>query len=549
MTRMKGRTRRRGSGMLLVIILALLFIVTMVAIFRLAFSGQVTDQVVKLSLGRQALNLASSGVEEAMLEFQELANQPGSPVFEKLRDEVYTGSTGEIDEDFFRPLIKTDASKALLAKQPFDRFEMEVSVRIAFQNQFSRLPYERQGVVLYKAVAWTKLSLTEKVQRSVERAQAFKTALISVPRPFDQTLVYVQQPGPLVERANPAIEGTRSELDDRRRERDEIVTRLQNESFTGVDQIRPLWENFPLPTEQEIKKDVHLFDEPLVLYVVADSFDLGKMDLPSKLDDLNGKVQRAQDAYQRTKQRLDGNFSSALSHQNCLEALRDLMLAHRDRLQAIKQFQDDFAEAGGAMYGKLAKFAYKVDPKNIDEWRRKAFFEINELDGNGLTPRQHVERLFESYKKPSSSSWEPVNGVLYVHNPNTTLDLSNMDLPGRLVIVTAGKVRLNNTNTRWFGADDDNLLTLVSFADMMVEGKVRASLIPMRRISLDSSTQVNGSIVFSEVLNPSQLRGIVSYNPKIHSGRTTPTSTQGAFRSYYYVAVSPKIAYENVSRQ
>jgi len=154
-------------------------------------------------------------------------------------------------------------------------------------------------------------------------------------------------------------------------------------------------------------------------------------------------------------------------------------------------------------------------------------------------PAQHLAKLRQRYK--------PVlNGIIFIDNPTQTLNLTG-DLPGRNIIVATGRTRINQFNPSTTNGGDD-LCTVISYGPMTVEGKVNASLVPLDKVYTYPDARIHGPLVFGEVMTPSRLKGWVKRRQKFHSGRTTPSSAAGAFKDYYYVAVSPRIAYEKIKR-
>ncbi|MBI2943351.1 MAG: hypothetical protein HYY25_04050 [Candidatus Wallbacteria bacterium] len=525
---------RRGIGALPVIVMALLMVLAFVGLAQRQFGSQVANQTYRLAMGRLAEQLADSAVEEALHVVRTHANDPGHPIFMELRGEVYPDQTAEV------PLtVRAPHAERLAREAPFRGFSLEdVRADIVWQAQFSHLPYEKFGIVRCRARAGIRLGLAEKVARTVETGVDLKVVLASTPRPFDQTTVYIQDGTSLgTARSNRRMEEALKSLEAFGAERTELTRRLEARKA----QVAPAGSATALLVEYgqvdlpSLGPLVHRMDEDrLVLFRVQDRVELKELDLGSAVARYEADLERVDRKLASERQSLEAAFDDAARHRDYLAALREAASKRTRFLQWLLGFQNATSEFGGDSYERLAEFHYKLE---LVEWKRKAFHHIKEAPG--ASAKAQLEALMARLGR--------LNGVVWVENPTETLELDGRlsELKGLLILVTSGAVRLSGTNR---GAGPNDLLTVVAFGRMSVDGDVRASLVPRAGVVVPPSATIHGNLVLRDAADATALQGAVKRDPRYYSGRTTAEDASGAYPDYYLCGLGPRPVYREVER-
>ena len=514
--------------------LILATVMTFVALARAFYSKGVTGQVIRSSLGIQAQTIAESAAEEALVELRRRVNDPDEPIYAELREEVYAGESSEFELGLDTPQLDRMYER-YPDISPF--YVHDRTAQVKFQKQFTAVPYERFGLIQVRTTVRRDLSLTSSVSRTVEQGVEFKVHLLSTPRPFDQTAVYVHQGAELLERPYQLIEDVLQSIEFRRSEHEDIVDMMDRRKdavpFNGQAMLSR-YEGVTVPESAYWREKVPLLKSPAALFALGRppaGVSLEHLAIGAKIRDAHEDVRRAEEALGESRDRLERDFEVIDRHNDYLSKLRVTLGAYSEMIGRMESFRNLFQVWDGEKYGALAPFEYKLEPR---EWRKKASF-VLDRSPDGDSPQQVLDRLLS---RPQGAY-----GVFYTNWPSRSISLTNKRIKGRVVIVAEStNVSLNNVGP----ASPDDLLTVVSFGRVSVSGNVNASVMALGALDFAPDAKLEGNLVLQKAPSTSSIRGQVTYDPKYHSGRTTSDDASGARTQYYWVSVAPRPIYTSI---
>lgn len=514
--------------------LILATVMTFVALARAFYSKGVTGQVVRSSLGIQAQTIAESAAEEALVELRRRVNDPAQPIYAELREEVYAGESSEFELGLDTPQLDRMYER-YPEISPF--YLHERTAKVKFQKQFTVVPYERFGLIQVRTTVRRDLGLTSTVSRTVEQGVEFKVHLVSTPRPFDQTAVYVHQGAELLERPYQLIEDVLQSIEFRRSEHEDIVDMMDRRKgavpFNGAAMLSR-YQGVTVPESAFWRKKVPLLKAPAALFALGrapDGVSLEHLAIGERIREANEEVRRAEEALAESRDRLERDFEVIEHHNDYLAKLRVTLGAYSEMIGRMESFRKLFQIWDGDEYGSLAPFAYKLEPR---EWRRKAGF-VLDRSPDGDSPQQVLDRVLG---QPQGAY-----GVFYTNWPTRNISLANKRIKGRVVIVAeATTVNLSNVGP----ASPDDLLTIVSFGRVSVSGDVNASVLALGSLDFAPDAKLEGNLILRRVPSSSNLRGHVTHDRKFYSGRTTSDDASGAKTQYYWVSVAPRPVYTSI---
>ncbi len=516
----KTNVRKRGSGSFLVIIVTLVLLAAILGMYQMTFSSHVVSHVNRAALGEVALLLAESATQEIMTDVRRRVNDPSDELFALFRRELV-----KVNESTFSIEVEVPALKELMKTKAYADYTIDgISAEVSLQSLFTKIPYEKYGVIACSAKISRRLGLTDTVTRTMKSASEFKVALLAPPRPFDQVSFMVTDTNYLIQGANFKIRESIRELTDARKFRNEVVNAIKaaGKDYSAIKKIK-------IPSRKKLKKRVHLFKEPLTIFSVREVVKLEKVDLPRRLSKTTASIKKIERSYLRACEQLKRDFNNELALSSYRDKLKGWVKAHQKRLNSVRTFQSTFVEYSGKARERFSSFFYKLEPA---EWRAKAFYRIG-----GASVNQQLAAL--------RAKLNPLNGIVFIDNPDETLDLEGDkgSFAGRVVIVTTGNVVIGDSPA---GA---GVLTVVSFGNLSVTGPCRASIIANQRISVSSNATILGNVILREVRSFGALKGKVTYDRVLHSGRTKPGDSSGAYTDYYYVAIGPGETIQGVERK
>ncbi len=528
---------RRGVGMLLIIILILVTVMSFIAMARSVFSKSVTSQVLRSSLGIQAQTLAESAAEEALVELRSRVNDPSDELFNEFRKEVFAGQKSALALD-----IQTPQFDAL-----YDRFgEMspfyleERSVAVNFQRQFTSMPYERFGLAQIRTAVRRDVSLTTSVKRAVELGVEFKVHLLSAPRPFDQTAVYVQDGTRLLRNAYQRLEDILQSIEFRRSEHEDIADLMEQRKdsvpFNGRAMLTRYTHGVSIPDQEYWREKLPPLRTPAALFASGrkpDGISLEHLNISENIRLAAEDVTRAEEELEAARSKLEANFDRSDLHNAYLNRLRITLGTYSEAVGRMDKFRRMFHVWDGDKYPELGKFSYKLTKQ---EWARKASF-VLDRDPAGAPP----QKVLDQQLSKSGGAY----GVYYSDWKQMSLHLQNRRIKGRVVLVAVDTaVSLSNIGP----AGPDDLLTIVSFGSLRLSGKIQASILALGSVSVDPGTELEGTLVFNKVPNPRALTGKVYYDPRNASGITKADDVSQAKTQYYWVSVAPRPVYKAIER-
>ena len=534
--------KRRGIGVLLVVILSFVVVLTIVGLAQRYLTSAVSGQTQRASIGELCLELSESLGAEVLEGFRRQVNDPGSPLFKALRQDVYGNELGNLD---LSEMIKVPHFDALLKADPtYAKFyRKEYKAEIVYQRQFEDLPYERFGLLRVRARVQFDLALTETIGREVELGVGFKTLLVGPPRPFDQPnwLMFVKD--------NTQSELNFADLNAKKREWTALVKDTRDSANMRAADVN---------TPEQVKAE---YKDVLSQVQASDVYQAALPDLPSERVVLfstkpGGTVTNFEDLFifkrleelekaelEPARKEVERGELGVITEVNSVEKQRALAAAYRRQAVALSKLLKTMTDHRamfelweGAGFDSLDRFRYKLEDRR---WIQKPFYVVKEADGP-----------LDAQVKRISSAVRPLNGVLRCDNPHAVLNLDNIHIPGKLVIVVGtGGVHLANVN-REERAND--LLTVISVGGpIVIEGEVHAAVLGSQGASLSASpgATVQGLLVLDQVPSPNDRSFRVIREDKYYSGATTEKSAAGAFADYYYVGVSPMLTYRKVVRR
>ncbi|MBT3785489.1 hypothetical protein HOF92_10965, partial [bacterium] len=380
--------------------------------------------------------------------------------------------------------------------------------------------------------------------------------LIGPPRPFDQLSFYLHDYRGIL---NPS-EGDQSDNNKIQSSIDDLSTRLPGIRQAYVDILESMKKEWPPETAENIPYDQleQLFTQPplealpstvpflfprdMVLYSQAEALDLDQLHLQKRVRLISAGIQQALVNAKVANLALDACLLLSLKKdikknlQKCIILIKPMTLSmvelskkHTERLNVYRGFQDTFQIATGDQKSKIVKYFYKYKSREKSFWEKKAFYVLDEEKQLDLS--KAFEELITRYT--------PTNGVVFVKNPTKTLRVHSIpQFEGKLVVVTSGKVVLQNISVK---SPPQDLLTFISYGKMKLGGSIQASLGPMSEMEIaGTDLRIDGNLVLDRVINPEDLKGVLSYDPRIASGTTSPDSDSNAKKSYYYVGFGPR---------
>ncbi len=529
---MRTRVRRRGIGIFFGVLLMFVLLVAFVGFARMMFSRQVTSSAARQVLKRRLRSYASSVAEEAVHYVKSRVNRPGTELFGIFRREVYAGESGA-------EKLHVDVELAGAVPVWSDLSLDSLEVAIVYQRQFSRMPYEKYGVVEVSVEVSKRLGLAGSVSLRLKVGYPFKVVLAGVPRPYDQTTVFVRKADSLVEGVNDWLRDAGTIFASLRRERDEVLDLLEGVTSPAVD--RDYWkrtiEGVSIPGESFLWGRVHLFPEPLTVFSVEEYVLLSWLDLKGALHDAAGRLEGRRTRYEQALSELRSSADSPRAWGRYVESLRSYVAGVLDCIESVRSFQEKFSEYSGPARERLESFSYKL---TLAEFARKTTWYLPEdaLGGND------INAVMAEFLRRHPV----VNGVVFVDNPTSQLALHGERigrLEGKWIIVSSGKIRVD----KLYAPGDDSMGVIASYGRLSVEDSNAVALIAMGETEFMSGAVVDGCVVFDEIGSFAEMRTEsvkVHRRRMVYSGRTTPEDPGGAFDSYYYVSVAPYESYRVV---
>lgn len=559
---MSNANDRRG-GVLLTPVLVLLMCMLAVGLGRHTQGTRAVRSVHGLQIGAKATDVARSALQEARLALGRKMNDPEDALYRTLRTQSPAPVAARLRTPGTIALVREDGALA-----GFQILEDGVQARVAERSPAGLSPTEVRGVWELTATVRHKPSgLTRVVTEKVP----FRLTLLSCPFPYNPYTVLVLDAGNLVGAdANWRMDRSQEELARLSRQvQPQLVDQMKQlvvyansvasaartrsasdiPSLDSHELVAPL-ADLQLPAAPEIADSVtaplHHFPASYAVYLRNPEVGLAELNLAPRLASLDNAATEARKAYELAFDRHQAIIAriSALSKRGesmsqvavlseatelyrslkpsvrqIAQALNNLAAADQAILEAVKRFEDLWLETGGDATQWLRQYAGRLDPA---EWQRKASWKFS---GPG------AGKSFVSWLARYGKEGVPVNGIAYVSDPADVLDLSNVTIHGKLVVVATGPVQLQEVRLADRGND---LLVVQTQGEMKAAGRVEACLIPLGAFQPRSDLSLAGSVVMDLVRDPARLAGTVENRERRFS-----TETAEKRSSHLYAALSP----------
>lgn len=534
--------------MALLLVVVMVFVLVLVGLHRsraVSHTGMRTARALKGDLAQLA---AESAVEEMMARVKSALNDPEHPLFEAIRAEVYAGQSGRL---LLSEHLELSALEELLGEESADGVSLtDWTAEVAYQRQFEDLPYERFGLLLYSARATAAIPGGETVARRVSIGQGFKVVLATLPRPFEQTALFVADGSSLTDadRISALRRRALGEVDVHRRLIDRAMAVAPASLLRRYQDVRTF-----IPSDAELEERVpewpigpdHFF---FAVGTEWQTYPLNILDLEGELSRAEVESRDARRAAESALAAVEAAPESREAHEQFLSALQDSLSETQGRLDRIWVFREAYQTLSPEEGDRYTAVRTELSRLGLDHWRRVAGFVLRDEPGRPAggalqTLRQRLPVL---------------NGVVLVEDAEVPLTVTG-DIRGKLVLVVhGGTLVLRDTGA---GARDRDLFTVVALgARVVVRGEVHATLALLpgggedgqagvpSTLEMAPGATLHGGLVAAE-LPPEQARhGEVVRRLKYHSGSTTEESAEGASIRHYVVQVSPRNVFRKVER-
>jgi hypothetical protein len=542
------KNSKKGSGLFITLILIFLVVLATMGYHNYQLIGRISRDVSITTLGDHAVYLAESALEEAMWTLNRDINKTGTALFAEFRRPSITGQPYGIS-------IPVPHFQEIVEAFPFMKYKLKgnaVQVDVIFERAFSTMPYEKYGTVRFNAEVTGKAGFGRSFRRTVQDYKEFRSILISTPRPYGQIPFYVQDVAGWV---NPSYEN--KNIEDSKLDITTGIPRIRQgwhdyieaefreyDSYVNVDQYHAMLDNPPL--NQAIPPLVAFPQNPVAFSKLTQIQPLERLNLPGKIAAANQEILQQVAAVKAADLALTNAVNAALDAldqaqaeatippaiQALAQATAKLSDVHVKRLNIYKDFQSFVIVLGGAQGARIGSFFSKYS--SPAEWRSKALHIIDE--------GADVNLAFQELK----SRFAPLNGVVFVNNPSQTLVLKDLQIKGKLFVVTSGNLELGNIQPLDPSTD---LLSFLSYGRTRISGMVMGSVSPMGELDMmGSQSQIVGNLVFNRIYRPDQLRGGIEFDPRVDSGKTTSTGGGNAKSHYYYVGIGPRSIAHHLDR-
>jgi hypothetical protein len=536
-------------------VVLLLLLALLLGLHRMIYSTAVLDEVVAEHIGGLALTLAESALEELQFLVRDVANRFGEPVYDRFRKEFTRNPEPGFEAAELVARLRRTGEMA--GRPPYSGFGLTVDVdapRITFRRLFENGPSnygEHYGTVAYRVTAGATYG-RRRVERTIRAFQEFKVVAAVVPRPFDQVCFYAVSAdglvGPSANAAAVTFSGIRKDwLDFLRLYRGSASGKLSPSMDQLEADLTAIPEFQPRPSAPGVTDPfVHPFVFPMTAFIQPSvareqrTFRGEDLDLATFLRGKDQEIVRMQIKVRAQVESFIKKNRSALPPElppDLFAQLSDL----KDRIKkcqlAIKRWQSIFFQATGPTRDRLVNELKRLDPEAL---RRKAFLEIRERN-----PGRPIDEEFTLLRTEMSgrTGSDLLNGILWVDNPSTRLDLTGWDTPGRLIVVTAGPA-LVGTMRRSPGPHH---LAVIAQKELTIKGEFTGAAVALGPYRIDGPSTIRGGLLLARPVTGS-LQGLtIEYDPGLLSGSVEGGRVRYSPR-HFYVAIAPRLSGSEIVR-
>ncbi len=582
--------RRRGFGMLFgVIVLFLLMMMTM-GVGQMIFGSRVASGTQAGVIGTIAVQLAHSAAQEAWRDIAIRANDRSDKLYRRLRKAIRNPAQAVVK--FKVPVPETLAE--IEATSEYSGFRIEnqsVQAHVLGAGTMAGLTYENMGT--FKITVRVSHKPTG-IARTLHVTRGYKVALLSTPRPFDQTTLLIMNPQLLLDSrgaagANDYIQQSidwfeRIEQQDKVRliQRIERLNNWVNQKIGQENAQRsqePGFESLPAGSSERftaylknaqipappiytntVEDQLHFFPTApgdYVVYSLKDKIpNIGYWFLEprvmarnvamdqvvkqyqleiAEVDRILGKIQTALEnndpAYKDRRSEIEKQLEAACKALGL--TMRQLAEQNLDRLNIYKQFTDFFSERTGEGAKTLRDFAPKFYVEQTQKGR--AFYRFE-----GDDAAEQMQRLLERYETAD----RPFNGIIHLATEGKMIRLRNRTFHGKIVLLVTGQVGLQDVKLQ---DPDMDLLTVQADDLITVEGTVEASIVAGGDIKIQPGAHIKGNLIMNQVYSRNFFQGQITRNKRYRSSAGGKEVEQ--LQGHFVVALSPKPASTIIERK
>lgn len=561
-----------------IVVMSVLVVLSLYAMSMSIRSQGASNQVRKAQANETCEELARLVLEEAVYRMRSMGSAEDNDIARLLHTPGAGGSlslgTGVLPR-----------SQEEIARYQGDYSCDGVDVEVLRWSPVAVDPSEAAG---YEAVGMFRVSTRVHGPKETsiyhEAEFGYRTALTSVPRPFDTFTFYLDDPETLLtagafrDDPNQTIQWAATMLATGKKSLEDSLTHIQTAlddardkrskahgsdkdkldtaiaALTALDlDIRntlspsrwaatPDWTVLgPGEASLGLENTLHLFLRPLVLYSFEPEVDLGALNLPARVGGLVQEIFDRTPQMKAAAQGLKAAEASGSSNPMAFVAAQKIVLeliekdvaAYHGVLSAYKAFQDQLIEAGGSDLVEIRKRADRLTPA---EARRRACFRF---EGEGQA--EEAEKFLGARPAPS--------GVVFVDDPTATLKLRVEELRGRLVVYSKGPVDIQRAKVV---TPDEDLLVCLSPSPMRVlQDGGQMALVAMGESFQGSGTSFEGSLLLWDLSDRGAidrtLKGTLKRQKSIQTSENLPLRPEPEV-STVHVAIGPVALYRRTTR-
>lgn len=531
--------KQKGSvfGLSLLLLLCLL---TM-AILQLRTSQESLDFETKISLKERKILQVQSQLNEAFNSIALNLNLPGSALFQAIR-------ARDIQKNFVFE-VPTPVSYSLYSQDLSPLSKENVVCEIRSTQLYNRLPYEYSSVLeCGRQVHINNTRPAIKFNLSIQRE--LKSALITLPRPFDQPLLYVHDTSGWIEPAqeNANITHSFQTIQEALPEtREYYHNYFQNQLMPSVSElpqvqsklsnIEAMLDSPPLPV---ITKAPELYPEvsasSLLAFSKVKNFDdLGVLDLRLRLRAINQLIVEKTKSLELIKfgetatfDRVMKKINKEIKKQQGLSPIKQMFVkvneapiigileqeltpwtmllakacaelaeAHMNRLNLYLEFQSLVTTGTHSDNPSISSRFQKFHP---DVFQKKSWFKYTKIN----------PKKWREYFLPASSN----NGIFF-YDTSKKLRISKIkSYKGSAIHYMKGPVSIANVKTK-----ADSLLTIIGKGQLDAMSEVQANLVALSKFKARQSMKIHGSLVLGRALQEGEWKGSLGYKNSTYSGK------------------------------
>lgn len=568
---------RAGYGSTLLVVSGVVLLLVPLTVMLSTRSRGLTSLVRRSGHASSCEELAAMAIREGLRVLRLTANDPGEDAFTFFRATEAGGS-------LLVAAQKLERTASELAARTGYSLVGDVEVQLLRRSLSAprpseRVAYEAEGVFRLRA----EVTGPKGPGAVLVEEYGFRSALAAVPRPFDGATFFLGEPWPLLNEvvfqepgssqrgsANSTLhaaisrvhryrwfvaemadffEGLAKEADEGLdslppfgfKKEKKLLKRTRKDARTLEKRYRRLLDEWPTrdwklyspaePHDPTGAGALHLFGWPMAVYSAAQEIDLGKLNVPRRLQPLVDDLQAQVEPIELVVRRIQKELSSSNLHgwsaepaEQFLGLIPDHLRTLDEMLTVYKDFQDALVEIGGpqegeapdgywdSLRGHFTRLGHRAQ-------ERRAQFVFR---GPGAA-RQAAEFL---NRDPSPS------GVVYVSDPEDELVVDLRDVEGRLVVVSEHAMRVVRATVRDPDPGSGDHVTLIGAGRLEVQaasGELMASVVAvgsevdLGRSGLSSS--LTGSLVIKQILGGDANAVLAG---TLHRRPSAPGSNSGA---------------------